>query len=932
MTDKEILEYSASIIAVKSEIESGEAAEPDLNEQVQNKFSEDSVNRAKFIDSALVLGATSKEFRNVFGIDAPHYEIEDDCCFEIDIDENAKFDEAAGDKKIEVDDPLRNDNQRTTDFTDCWELINAARFDSTCKTEHGLGYDKKLPKDKQRFFVDFDMDKESSAVHAPICPPGFGKWAGEFVYDSICRSYDLTEFVLYRILSSTDNNTIPNSFELGEELLSKENAFEFAIDTDGKLRRGEFTYSFKQEATSDLIEYMARNVNMPYNCVEENRKYKGDTEKPTIDGEVKTKDSSPIRWFEKKIPVESIQVGDEYYYKYDFSNTPFEYTDTPIVELVFSKLDVISKRDPFKEFNRAIAILALDTLNSKPKNGKEYKTQDTIRYCVHLIWAENETFDAGDDKRVPHHFLFWDWETTAKQYYTVVATPINSFNYNLKFKIAQFIKNIEYDCLKYYNKIKERNISHLIPDSETSVKLIKNVYEKARYCEECFNPDHPASARACGTSWKSLISALKDRVIYNIFGTTNVPYKEKNKALKTKDVISHEVRISPICDKTYIKEWISKYVPGWPRWLRRLFSWWSEPIYADYHRFRISSVDIIRNFNHQNTYSGYTTSVSKYLGPSNGDLTSILSSNNMVSTYTLVNEILTEADRNYLAQAGIINRSTNPTWIKLDGTTEITISQNDSYEIVYETMVEEAPSYDNIARAQSLNLFLSKNENLFQNSFFNLKDRIDKRTGTLRKTCKIFNSVNINSQMINQKKMNIANLFQYENAYAITGGFGTNTATISLATWEPYTEAYANLNRLDTVYLLSDITTIKERDEKGSVINKFNSGYVKAIITDIIDLVSRTEYDYSITKNNDVDIKDEYAKGKNNRGKHYYKHDADNQEYVEVETLNEALLLLENHQLYERGMANQGPIFKVKLNKAVPLAFENRNPRLVKVY
>ena len=306
-------------------------------------------------------------------------------------------------------------------------------------------------------------------------------------------------------------------------------------------------------------------------------------------------------------------------------------------------------------------------------------------------------------------------------------------------------------------------------------------------------------------------------------------------------------------------------------------------------------------------------------------------SNNMVSTYTLVNEILTEADRNYLAKEKLINRSTNPTWIKLDGKTRTTISQNDSYEIVYETVVEEAPTYNNIARAQSLNEFLLKNENLFLNSFFNLSDRIDKRTGTLRKTCSLLNSVNINSQMIFQKKKSIANLFQYENAYSITGGFGTNTATISLATWEPYTEAYANLNRLDTVYLLSDITTITER-EGDQVVNKFNSGYVKAIITDIIDLVSKTEYNYSITKSNDVDIRNEYAKAKDGRTKHYYKYDADNQQYVEVETLNEALELLDNHQLYERGMANQGPIFKVKLNEKVPSAFEGRNPRLVKVY
>ena len=84
MTDKEILEYSKQLIDAKKEIENSEVAAPDFEEQVRTKFSEDSVNRSKFIDSTVVIGGATKEFRNIFGIDAPHYELNNDCYFAID--------------------------------------------------------------------------------------------------------------------------------------------------------------------------------------------------------------------------------------------------------------------------------------------------------------------------------------------------------------------------------------------------------------------------------------------------------------------------------------------------------------------------------------------------------------------------------------------------------------------------------------------------------------------------------------------------------------------------------------------------------------------------------------------------------------------------------------------------------------------------------
>ena len=88
MTDREILEYSKQIIDGKKEIENSDTAAPDLDDQVRNKFAEDTVNRARFIDSTLVIGGATKEFRNIFGVDAPHYELSDECYFAIDRDNN----------------------------------------------------------------------------------------------------------------------------------------------------------------------------------------------------------------------------------------------------------------------------------------------------------------------------------------------------------------------------------------------------------------------------------------------------------------------------------------------------------------------------------------------------------------------------------------------------------------------------------------------------------------------------------------------------------------------------------------------------------------------------------------------------------------------------------------------------------------------------
>ena len=942
MTDKEILEYSKSIIKLKDEIEAGEAAEPDLDEQIKNKFMEDSVNRAKFIDSALVLGAASKEFRNVFGIDAPHYEIED-CYLAKDVNEDGFYNPS---ERIQVPDAMREEDKGSTMFSDCWELINASRFDSNCLVSNGVGNEYALPVDKQRFFIDYKKDDESSPLHSPFCPPGFGKWAGRYIYGSICRNYDLNEITLYRILAHIEDNTTPDSFNL-DSSFSQGNQFKFNIDSSGKLSRGDFTYSFPQEATSYLANYMNNDKyspDMPYTYLtikqeadqetlagatsdEEKRDLEeqlGTIEEDKEKYKVKVKDSSPVKWFRLNAPIKSITLGaDQWYYEYDLTGTPFEKSETPIVELTFTRTS------NGQVFNRCIAVLCLDELQAVPLNGFWFRTNYGLRYCANIIWSENDNFYAGDDYEVQHRFLFWSWSTTRKQMYSVTASPINELSVDVKKYFAKFIKSIELDCKNYYDRIKERNISHNIPDSTEALRLINNLVSA---CDNYLSATKKSFFFWTWTTgekaaWNNLMSALKQRVVYGIFGTTNVPAATLNKIFDTTDRLYHEVEISYEGTRTFIDRWESSWVPRWPRWLRRFLKWWSTPVYKDYSRYKIISKEIIRNYNFQNTIKRSTLSRNSYLGAGGGDLTVY---NGMLTTYQLVNEVMSEDDRKYLAKNKIISRATNPTWIKLDGSTKTPVDNNHKFEIIYETAAEKKPTYDNIARAQVLNEFLGKNEDLFKFAFNNLKDRIDKRTGTLRKTCSLLDSANINSQMIQQQKKNIANLFRYENAYSITSGLGSKILTIKLATWEPYTEAYANLNRLDTVYILSDITTIQEKDGD-KVVNKFGTNYVKATITDIIDLVSDTIYNYSPTKDTDVDIKNNIDSSDKNK-KVYFSYNKERHEYEMVSDVTEALTLFGNNELYERGTASQGPIFNVKLDKVIPKIFEDRNPRLVKVY
>ena len=247
---------------------------------------------------------------------------------------------------------------------------------------------------------------------------------------------------------------------------------------------------------------------------------------------------------------------------------------------------------------------------------------------------------------------------------------------------------------------------------------------------------------------------------------------------------------------------------------------------------------------------------------------------------------------------------------------EHALNSNEQYEFVIESSLIRQPTFMDagIKRANEINNFLKENESLYFNAFTTLSDRINKRTGTLRKTYSLLESTNINAQMINQRKHNLSHLYRYLNAYEITGGFGTNVATIKLASFEPETSAYTNLERMGTVYLFADNTTMdKEKVD-------FDKNWVKTVITDIIDKMSDAQYSYTITED-PVIVPD----------KTYYVYDDNTGKYRPAnsdETVDDNIANLYEQSLYP----TQGPVFTVTLADKIPDSLRGKNPRLVKIF
>lgn len=916
MTDKEILSNSKRIIDIKKDVDTGDAAIPDIKDQVLEKFLDDCVNRARFVDSSLIISAVSKEFRNVFGVDAPNFEIKNDCRLLIDENENGELEDS---EAIEIkEDPMRPESQKeSATFIDSYAVLNAARFDYPLPLKNFKDDTADIPANKQKFFIDSRKAEESSGFHSPICPPGFDKWAGAKVYDKICKNYDFNEVALYKIFSNIPANTIPETFTMN---FDGDDKFECNINEDGEITKNNFTYYLKADDkgnTGDSEQQLRKACSEGINVIPK--------------GICVPKDEAPIKWYSLPIKVNSSRQGNKYYYSYSFKGTPFEKTETPIVKFVLKDSDG-------KEFSNGFLIMCPDPAQDMPSFGDSYKVIYNYKFCFNILYRNPKggSLNVGENYDVHHKIWFIEWDTRTRRRYTATFTPLNSVPDECKKSIAIFIQNMLKDCLNYESLISQRMINNNIPDYTTSMQLMNNLNnEITRFI-------HPR--RSARGSWDLVMDALEKRVIYDLTGKTTITADEKEKLLKsvteTKTTLEYEG------EKDFIVEWVATTIIKWPKFLLRWFKSISNPRYEKFKKIHVVSKSIVKNFNN-NYVRESSLGTDSYLGPKDGDLTRkiIFSSsqgNDMITLSKLVNEIMSDGDRECLVKEGKLKYKTSMlfkyprvyTKIKVDKLGWLTINDTKKYEIVYDTKLEERPTYDKIQRATDLNWFMKNNTDLFAAAFQTLSSRIDKRTGTLRKTCNLLDSANINIQMLAQKKAELKSLYKYLNAFEITGGFGTKEALIQLTAWEgeDIGSIYSSLERMGTVYLLSDNTTLKTYKvpsiSTNSIVSsmtnnlqiqKFEKNYIKTTITELIEQVSDTQYEYNLTGDNNAKTDKEYYVIDNVSG--------------EYRLANEEEIIDENlYMLYERGSASSGPVFKVKLQHDIPKSFEGHNPRLVKAY
>lgn len=927
MTDKEILEYGKRLAQYKKDVSTLETAAPDLDEQVKDKFIADAANRAKFIDATVLIGAATKEFRNIFGVDAPHYAISNECYLAIDRNGNGRFyDYKNGEQVFDegelltVEDPM-NDNEQVTNYLDCWEIANAARFDSnmTCSNYFGDN-NKALFVDKQRFFIDKKKDSTSSPAHNPVCPPGFEKWAGRKVYSYICKCFDLDEISLYRLLGGSTVQTIPTQFTIKAD---GSNKFDCNINEDGVITKNSFQYKYyrKEEDENGNIKTTEEIDDEPIIDASNNGQ-------ALPKGCIGT-DLAPIKWYKYRVVDNVTKIGNVYRHDLQLDDSPFANSDLSI-----AYFDLISTKG---KFNEGCAILARNQKQKLPDESNKGPGYFDIEYSVNIIWRKNKedgNLDLGDTevKTKKKKFLWWSWEkkTTVNHNYSVVFKPINTstslgsavLSKDVMGNLAKFIFNMEEDCLKYYNWIEERDLENNIPNLSESKAKIKALRDAALICSK--NPSR--------VKWNNLLLKLKERVLFDIL-ERDATSSESSKILNFDKTSTQKATAQLNGTKQYIRSWESNILPKWPKWLKKLLKIVSWPVYTDIQKIEFSFEQTESSFLNARTTSQFL-SKEEYKGPKNGDLTSILYANTLITLSELLNK-LSLSQKIALYQSKILNSFLFPTKLTIGGRNFYPGTDTNKYEITINRKLVKIPTYDNIKRAQTIDGFMNNNASMYFDAFSTLGDRINKRTGTLRELYSLLESTNINAQMIRQKQNNISNLSKYLNTYEIVGGIGTNIITIKLAPWEPAAMAYSNLERMGTVYIIADNTTTKKVIDTSKLninnqyvsaaeekLNKiiFDKNYVKAVITEIIDKISDTQYSYELTSDSTID-----------KNKVYYVYDESTAQYLKAaeKYLTDSNLSI----LYEQSAyPSQGPIFKVTLDKKIPDSLKGKNPVLIKIY
>lgn len=205
---KELIINSKRIIEEKEDITSLDESKGGYVESIKDAFKKDNINRIEFLKKNSIVAGLTLEFRNIYGIEAPFYDINRNKHISMASSTgtglNASGEQVKNDITGRMEYPIRVpdvNGELSTTFADCQELINAAYFDNDTKDVT----DKMLFADKQRFFVDSKKAQESSSFYEPFCPPGLNKWSGSFLHENICKNFDTTELDLYNMLNGASS-------------------------------------------------------------------------------------------------------------------------------------------------------------------------------------------------------------------------------------------------------------------------------------------------------------------------------------------------------------------------------------------------------------------------------------------------------------------------------------------------------------------------------------------------------------------------------------------------------------------------------------------------------------------------------------------------------------------------------------------------------
>lgn len=939
MIGKEILEYGKKIVDLKRNIEDSYNSEPDLEETINTKFSEDTVNRAKFVDSTLVIGGVATEFRNVFGVEAPHYEISkchiginkrglvngqyqvtDRLSISDPMQEGNTIipeEELSSDKNADPDksmDPKINQSFRS--FLDCWEMINAARFDSQTEIKNFDGDTLALPVNKQRFFVDADKGNSGSSIYKPFCPPGYDKWAGNKVYDYICKNFELDELALFKILYNGDDCTVKGNYAIdyNGDIDSNGNFINAFIPNNlrseyGRICNGNFTYSFDASNNSFLLG------------AQENGEYGMPHDGCTPHDEEK------VTYITCNVPVNSIKIGDKYYYSYDRRGTIFEKTRTPLVSFKLNDINVTewvsfirgittitNVRD---EFNSGYAILCEDPFQELPEYGSQELSSYPLRFTFNVIYSRNNIWNRGAKESWTETYTVQDknWlgrvknvevrtrEVSDLHPYRLTISPIKiSTNLDLRSWLVKYVKELEDDCINYYEFTNERGVKNNIPDIERSMQKMVAVRDAANVWLNDKSTDN----------FNSFISVLGDRVLYDVF-MDNYNDSQKNLFKLTTTEESNFVEARKEGDFSYVSYYITK-TTGWWFWKKTTRT----PVYATGHTLSFNFSSVTRNIENRVKRSFISSAVSRapsatvstsssWFGLSQSSSSSV---SKETTLYYLLNAMLNASQKQALRDYGYLRDSDRVLTI---GGVNYKVNNSDVYAFNIVTGNEERLPFDNIKRAQVLNYYLENNPELYAKIFYIAMARINKRNGTLREVCNLAESTTAINQMTSSKIENVSDLFDYLNAYTISGGYGNNVITIKLATWESDDMAYSTLERLSTVYILCDGTAIDPDD--GSFTGPY---WVKTKITEIIDKVSDPIIEYVLIDESE-NVRAE---------KEYYIQDPETATYKLV--TGSDVEKYTRQELFRKSITS-GPIFRVTLQDILPENFINKNPILVKV-